>query len=336
LGMPAPEAGMSLPEYLLDVTNPDFTEAQKINELLDAWNPLRTPSSEVGGSKAIQEVEMHGLGMQTVILGHRLARMTLRDPSLYFARWIFVLFACTIFALVYKDAHDRTKDEIMPRVWLLAWSMGAPAFMSVVVIAVYNMDFHIFEKEVRNGMYRTTAYVLSQTMLMIPSLLVLSLCALLPLYALVGYTWSSCVQLWLAHATCMLWAECLAQLLAVASPHYLLGMVAYIGTMFIAFLESGIVISIGSIMWPLRWIAYINPWLLCLRAAVTLDFRSASFHGFGPMGELKGSAVLDGASVLFSSFGNDHDPARDIGVALAIAVAVKLVQYILLCKKARL
>jgi len=181
---------------------------------------------------------------------------------------------------------------------------------------------------------------------MIPSLLVLSFCALLPLYALVGYTWSSCAQLWVAHATCMLWAECLAQLLAVASPHYLLGMVAYIGTMFIAFLEAGIVVSIGSIMWPLRWIAYVNPWLLCLRAAVTLDFRSSSFEGFGHEGELcqgpphrcfgrEGSAVLDGVSSLLSSFGSDHDPARDIGVALAIAVAVKLVQFLLLCKKAR-
>merc|ERR1711972_996775 len=146
------------------------------------------------------------------------------------------------------------------------------------------------QKELRNGMYRPTAYILSQMLVMIPSLLVLAACALLPAYLIVGYAWSVVVQMWLAMAVVMLFAECLAQLLAVCSSHFLVGMIGYISVMFIAFIQDGVIISIGSITPVLRWIHAINPWFLCLRAMVTLDFRNSTFEGFGEHGELCAAA----------------------------------------------
>mmetsp|Transcript_54050 Transcript_54050/g.137285 ORF Transcript_54050/g.137285 Transcript_54050/m.137285 type:complete len:653 (-) Transcript_54050:28-1986(-) len=344
LGMPPLKAGMSLPEYLLDVTNTDFTAAEQVEKILDSWVPHPIEPSDAEGA-GVRETEMRGVGVQTLILGRRLAWITLRDPMLYASRWLFALVANLVFAWVYMDARDRTQAQVLPRIWLLSWCMGAPAFMSVVVIAVYSLDFHILQKELRNGMYRPTAYVMSQTLLMIPSLLVLSACALLPLYLIVGYSWSVVVEMWLALSVCMLWAECLAQLLAVCSPHFLLGMVAYIGVMFIAFLQAGPIISIGSITPVLRWIHSINPWFLCLRAMTTLDFTSSTFDGFGDRGELcdappvpcfgkQGVDVLDGVGALLSSFGSEHSAAQDVAVAVGVAIAAKLGQYAILSLKA--
>merc|ERR1719162_1919333 len=153
--------------------------------------------------------------------------------------------------------------------------MGAPAFMSVIVVAMYATDYHIFKKEIANGMYEKSAYVASQFILMVPGCLILSSCSLLPLYMIVGFSWAALPTILIAHFTCMLWAESLAQLLAACSPHFLLGMVAYIGVMFWAFIQGGTVISVGSITWALRWGSYVSPWFLSLRAMITADFNDS-------------------------------------------------------------
>lgn len=122
-------------------------------------------------------------------------------------------------------------------------------------------------------------------------------------------------------------------------------MIGYIGVMFIAFLQAGPIISIASITPALRWIHTVNPWFLCLRAMVTLDFTSSTFSGFGDHGELceavpspcfgrDGAAVLDSLSTLLSSFGSEHDPGCDIAVAAGVAMALKLAQYTFLAMKA--
>jgi len=337
LGMPPMAAGMALPEYLLDVTNPDFTDAGQIDKVLDAWRP-QANDSESEGAGSMHESSMRGVCTQTWILCRRLAWMTMRDPMLYAARWLFALLSSIVFSIVYIGARDLTQDQVMPRLMLLGWSIGAPAFMSVIVIAVYAFDFHIFSKELSNGMYQKAPYVVSQTVMMVPSLMLLSLFALLPLFLIVGYSWSGFLQIWLAHFACTLWAECLAQLLAAALPHFMIGMVAYIGVMFVAFLQGGLMISIDSIPWALRWFHFINPWFLAVRAMVTADLTRSTFEGFGHMGEdcgpppafcfgRDGSEVLDNLATSLSSFGSDHDPWMDILISVGIALVVKLSQY---------
>jgi ABC-type multidrug transport system ATPase subunit len=345
LGLPPLSSGMSLPEYLLDVTNADFTDADRVEKILDSWKPLDT--SALGtDSVAVREVETRGIMSQSLILGSRLTRMTLRDPTLYSARWMFLLVSNTVFSVVYMDAGDRNQSQVLPRIWLISWSLGAPAFMSVICIAVYSNEFHIYGKERRNSMYGTTAALVSQAGVMLPAVLVLSFCGLAPLYLVVGFSRPVFMQMWLAHAAFMVWAECLAQLLAVCIPHFLLGMVAYIGVMFIAFLQNGAIISIGSITWALRWIHFINPWFLCLRAMVTLDFIGSFFEGFGSQGESceghpapcfghEGADVLDGVGQLLSTFGSDHSPGYDIAIAACLALILKLTHYLALIIQSR-
>merc|ERR1719193_1315709 len=291
LGLPALEDGGSLAEYLLDATNPDFTEAAQIEVILSAWKSHALEDHR-GAERPHIDAELprtlarRSVGTQFAILLKRLAKMTMRDPTLYSARWAFALLACVVFAVTYLDARERTQSQVIPRIFLLVWSFGAPAFMSVVVIAVYSSDFHVYLKEVRNGQYGPVAYMFAQKAIMVPCLLGLSLFALLPLYAVVGYSWQGALGIWLAHAAVMLFSECLAQLLGVCFGHFLFGMVAYVGISFVAFLQCGAIVSVSSIVWPLRWIHYVDPWNLCLRAMVKFDFQHEVFEGYGKNGEL--------------------------------------------------
>merc|ERR1719450_1944861 len=148
------------------------------------------------------------LHKQIWILTRRLSLMAGRDPTIYSARWIFAALSSVCFSTVFISAGVRSQDQVLPRIRLLSWLIGAPAFMTVIVIAVYNQDFHIYRKEVRNGMYTPLAYILAQTIVMIPGTLILSGFALVPSQLIVGHSWHCFAQIWVAHAVTMLWADC--------------------------------------------------------------------------------------------------------------------------------
>eukprot|EP00928_Gymnodinium_smaydae_P039542 TRINITY_DN26991_c0_g2_i1.p1 TRINITY_DN26991_c0_g2~~TRINITY_DN26991_c0_g2_i1.p1 ORF type:complete len:609 (-),score=71.69 TRINITY_DN26991_c0_g2_i1:312-2138(-) len=332
IGMPPLTEGISIPEYLLDLTNPDFTGEDHVNQILDAWQ-TRHAQEPIVDSVELHETIMQPVVKQTMILTRRLARMMMRDPTLYSARWVFSLVANFFFAIVYMDARDRIQAQVVPRVFLMSWCVGSPAFMSVVTIAVYSLDFHVYTKEIKNGMYCPGAYVLSQVAVMIPSLYLLSACSLLPLYSVVGFSVQNVFWIWLAHFAVMLWAECLAQLLAVCVPHYLMGMVAYIGVMFIAFLECGAIVNMHRVTQALSWIHHIDPWNLCLRAMTKLDFEESLFEvsdGNGGIIEVEGSIVLDTLNNTFSGFASDGTSLQLIATSIGIAIILKLVQYVIL------
>ncbi|CAE8582044.1 unnamed protein product [Polarella glacialis] len=341
LDVPPMEDGSSLPEYLLDLTNSDFTDEQQVQKILDNWSASEQAIVSAETAAPMREAKMRGLVAQTLILCRRLAIMTVRDPTVYSARWVFAATANLVFSLIYIDARDRNQEQALPRIWVMSWCLGAPVFMSIVVIPVYYQDFLVYKKEIGNGMYKPAAYVLSQTVVMIPSILAFSLFALLPPFLIVGYKWESFLQMLICHAVAMLWAECTAQLLAVCFPHFLLAMAAYINVAFVAFLQSGMVISIDSIDWALRWVAYINPWMYTLRAMIYFDFADSSFSGFGDRGEQcapppaacfgsQGDAVLDGIGTLLSSYSSSIKPWQDVGISAAVALVLKLLQYIAL------
>lgn len=341
LGLPPLEPGGSLAEYLLDVTNPDFTEAQQIDAIISSWRPKAL--EDHSQSKLPETIEPQTVAAQSAILLARLARMTLRDPALYSARWAFAQMACLVFAFTYWHVRERTQSQVVPRIFLLAWSFGGPAFMSVVVIAVYNLDFLVYVKEVRNGLYSPAAYMIAQMSIMVPCLLALSFFALSPLYAVVGYSWQGALGIWLAHAAVMLFSECLAQLLGVCFGHFLFGMVAYVGISFVAFLQCGAIVSVSSIVWPLRWIHYVDPWNLCLRAMVKFDFQHEVFEGYGEKGELcaggfslclgrEGPDVLDTLGFALSGFGADITAWANIGVVVCLALALKAAQYVVILR----
>jgi len=348
LGLPPLEDGGSLAEYLLDVTNPDFTEAAQIEVILSAWKS-NALEDHIGVEPPHIDAELprtlarRSVGTQFAILLKRLAKMTLRDPTLYSARWAFALLACVVFAATYLDARERTQSQVIPRIFLLVWSFGAPAFMSVVVIAVYSSDFHVYLKEVRNGQYGPVAYMFAQKAIMVPCLLGLSLFALLPLYAVVGYSWQGALGIWLAHAAVMLFSECLAQLLAVCFGHFLIGMVAYVGISFVLYLHCGTLVDVGSVVLPLRWIHHVDPWSLGLRAMVRFEFEHQVFRGFGDRGELCGRAprlclgrdgadVLDNLGFALSGFSADVHPWANIGRVVGLALALTAVQYVVVVR----
>eukprot|EP00928_Gymnodinium_smaydae_P014107 TRINITY_DN1510_c0_g2_i2.p1 TRINITY_DN1510_c0_g2~~TRINITY_DN1510_c0_g2_i2.p1 ORF type:complete len:243 (-),score=25.71 TRINITY_DN1510_c0_g2_i2:612-1340(-) len=222
------------------------------------------------------------------------------------------------------------------RLQLLNWILGAPAFMAVVVIAIVSSDFLIYKKEVNNGMYTPLASATAHVIVAVPAAVVLSCCALLPVYGLVGYHWAAFHKVLLAHTLAMIWADSLGQLLAVLFPHYLLSMAAYIMAMFVCFLMNGVIISLKFVPMQFSWLAYVNPWMFCLRSMIRSEFVLTTFEGFGDHGEecrglcwgKDGAQVLDNVGrMLYSSVTSENHFAEDMLCTLAIVVCLKLAYY---------
>jgi hypothetical protein len=272
------------------------------------------------------------LHQQVGILTRRLAVMAGRDPTIYSARWIFAALSSVVFSAVYIAAGVRSQDQVLSRIRLLSWLIGAPAFMTVIVIAVYNQDFHIYRKEVRNGMYTPLAYIMAQSIVMLPGTLLLSGFALIPAHLIVGFSWTVLPELWLAHAIVMLWADCVGQFLSVVLRHFLMAMVAFIMVMAIALVQSGVSISVDSLLWSIRWVAYVNPWMYSLRTMVWYDFVSSEFSGFedcqGLCFGVQGHEVLSNLNYLMSSISSEKTVYEDFIISSAITAGVKLAQYI--------
>jgi ABC-type multidrug transport system ATPase subunit len=339
LQMPPMQEGASLCEYLLDLTNPDFTDPVQVEDILDSWQgevpqeTLYQPRMENSDDKQCS------FFVQVILLMKRLLLIARRDPMMFGARWVFTALASTLFALIYYEARIPAQGQVLNRLQLLNWVLGAPAFMSVVVICLVSSDFLIYKKEVKNGMYTPLAYVLSYTIVGIPAAVVLSCCALLPAYFIVGYSWEAFPQMLLAHTVAMIWADSLGQVLAVSLPHFLMSMAAYIMVMFLSFLLNGPVLDLHMVPWFARWFAYVNPWMHCLRTMVWSDFIVSTFEGYGNHGEectllcfgREGSTVLNSIGAMFySSFSSTDTFTRDIWISVGIVVVLKCLQYLVM------
>eukprot|EP00928_Gymnodinium_smaydae_P014108 TRINITY_DN1510_c0_g3_i1.p1 TRINITY_DN1510_c0_g3~~TRINITY_DN1510_c0_g3_i1.p1 ORF type:complete len:634 (-),score=72.65 TRINITY_DN1510_c0_g3_i1:206-1969(-) len=302
--------GVSLCEYLLDLTNPDFTHQAQVTRILDSWSEASAPDRIEHACGQSPEVQARPLAVQVAIIVRRLALMATRDPMMFGARWIATAISSAFFAAIYIAARQMVQDQVLQRLQLLNWVLGAPAFMAVVVIAIASSDFLIYKKEVNNGMYTPLASALGHVIVAVPAAFVLSCCALLPVYGLVGYYWAAFPKVLLAHTLAMIWADSLGQLLAVLFPHYLLSMAAYIMTMFVCFLMNGVIISLKFVPMQFSWLAYLNPWMYCLRTMIRSEFVLSTFDGFGDHGEecrglcwgRSGAQVLDNVGrMLYSS-----------------------------------
>merc|ERR1712232_358403 len=135
----------------------------------------------------------------------------------------------------------------------------------------------------------------------------------------------------------MIWADCLAHVLAMTLPHFLMSMAAYIMAMFLSFLMSGGILDLRMVSWCVRWLAYVNPWMHCLRAMVWSDFIVSTFEGFGNHGEdctslcfgREGSGVLNTiGSIFFSTYSSTDTFTLDIGISVGIVIVLKVLQYL--------
>jgi len=199
-------------------------------------------------------------------------------------------------------------------------------------------------------MYSPLAFVLSNTIVQIPFMFLLSVCVLIPAFAIGGWSWTNFGTFFLAYAASM-WAwECLAQCFSLQG-NPVLGMLNFVSAWSAGLLFCGLIFRGEDVIWPLRIFYYVLPlkWLfnsaaydiftpavytdaeLCNPAqdpACTLmGYKCANLTSISCFGHT-GAQVLDTLQYSFATLSSKDERVLDIACILACAVFLKVLYAI--------
>jgi hypothetical protein len=112
------------------------------------------------------------------ILFRRSALLVVRDPMVFLGRCVMFLCGCSFFAVIYIKARARSQEKLIFRLFLIMWHVGVPTALGVVAVFAYNTEFNSVRKEVKNGLYRPMSYILANTVIQLPFMVILSMCTM--------------------------------------------------------------------------------------------------------------------------------------------------------------
>lgn len=339
-------------DFLLDSINADFTDADVVNSVLEAWatKPMRANSTGTFEIPKMHDMTSKSLCSQVVVLLRRMMLLFVRDPTVYFSRLVVCLFSCMFFALVYIKARDRTQDQVLNRLWLIMWHLGVPSQLSVAACLGQNIEFAAVRREIKAGMYDFRAYFVAQFFIQIPYMFLLStFCIFVSGYALANWNLDAFLPSLLVHATFMFSFECFAQLSAVQFLHPLLGMFNVVQFWFASFLFGGFLVPEADTPWPLRALAYVSPIKYAAKALGNLEFTGTVWEGavldasprgfrcpanavacYGATGE---QILQTMHSSAFQNMKVEDETLKDCCFMLAIALVFKIFFYIVAVMK---
>jgi hypothetical protein len=298
----------------------------------------------------------------------RQAHIAMIDPMIYMGRAVGFLAACTFFSIIYVESRERTQEQVLNRLWLSMWFAGVPTSMGVVAVYAYSEEFAMIKKEVKNGMYSLSSYLIASAALQVPGMIMLALAAVgIPGFA-IGNMWAPHFAEIISLYMCLYFSyECIARMYSVLFDNPLMGMLGYMNVWFTSFLFAGIMIPEDQVIWPFRALVYALPLNWSVRTVTYLnsidaeydgayycdgDVRSDCIYHFDDDGEkiLPGwtcSEVADGAYNPMQCFGNEgwqtldslgknyesisseDETDRNFGIIIAIAATMWTVYVIL-------
>ncbi|KAJ1427845.1 ABC-2 type transporter-domain-containing protein [Ochromonadaceae sp. CCMP2298] len=275
---------------MLDLVNKDFSDAERVDILLDTWDREGEPRHQQRISSLIEKFEGNhsekigavksvGLGTQVMTMFRRHSLLAFRDPTLFTGRAFMYLFTTIFFAIIYISSRHRIQEEIISRAWYVIWIIGCPSCMGVVAVYAYNAEFVAIKREVRNGMVSPVSYLLTNTLLTIPVVFIFALFGIaIGAYGMLAFNGERFGQVLLIYALQMFAYESIAQLFAVATDNFLLGMMNFMNIWFCSFLFSGLFVKLENITWPFRIFAYILPLRYAAESIVYQEFNYQNWN----------------------------------------------------------
>ncbi|KAJ6724531.1 ABC TRANSPORTER G FAMILY MEMBER 28 [Salix viminalis] len=202
--------------------------------------PLRHPNSILG---------------EVLILGQRFCRNIFRTKQLFATRVIQALVAGLILGTIYLNAGKKTGQvALQTRIGFFAFSLTFLLSSATEGLPIFLQERRILTRETSRGAYRVSSYVLSNTLVFLPFLLMVALLYSTPVYWLVGlrratdgFLYFSLV-VWMVILMSNSFVACFSALV----PNFIMGTSVISGLMGSFFLFSGYFISKNKI--PSYWI----------------------------------------------------------------------------------
>jgi hypothetical protein len=354
-------------EAVLDLISKDISSREEVATVLDAWQSSgqgapKPPPADM--ATATLEPRAIGACSQTMVVLHRQFYLAFNDPLQYMARFVICPFVCAFFGVVYVASREHVQEQVPFRLFYLWWILCIPPCLCIISIIGMTFEMRSVINEIRNGMYRPLSYAFSTTVVQAPMLLVLGFAVNVLVFAVGGWPWDNFVTFVLQYSCNLLVFESLAQLLVVAFPNPILGMLAFLMYWTSSIVFCGLVFRGGDVVWPFRVFYYIMPlrWLFnglgydlytpstydgaleCTPgAAITTDQGDATCaatgfyctdasQSLGCYGRT-GSQVLETLHFAYESLGSEDERLMDVMILLGMALVLKVAFVFVLWRK---
>jgi len=334
-------------EHFLDLVNADFSSSQEVESMLQKWKQTEIESKAVSmrdtreNSKLDQKLTRN-IFYEVQVMFRRHALLMIRDPVLYFGRFVGFLMVNCVFGIVYIAAREYTQDQAVNKLWVSAWYIGVPSNFAVVAVYKLNSELKSIFIENKNGMGSAASYIIAKTMLVTPILFLFAVAALgVPGYLIQAFPAASFGRMILLWTVQIASWESSSEALAALFDDAVVGMMVHTGWWFLALLFSGYLVPLADMFWPLKTFYYVLPYSYYVRSAVYLIFTGEPWEACTDsttsavcVDSTDGIAVLEGLGRIFPLVSTKDVYWRDCGALLAICLVWKVVAVAIIVVKA--
>ncbi|CDP05994.1 unnamed protein product [Coffea canephora] len=189
------------------------------------------------------------------ILGERFCKNIFRTKQLFAARIMQALTAGLIIGTIFMNVrNDQRQIALQTRIGFFAFTLTFLLSSTTEGLPIFLQERRIFMRETTRGAYRVSSYVISNTIVFLPFLLMVGLLYTTPVYWLVGLRQNIDGFLYFALVVWMvvLMSNALTACFSALVPNFIMGTSIIAGLMGSFFLFSGYFISKENI--PNYWI----------------------------------------------------------------------------------
>eukprot|EP00904_Undaria_pinnatifida_P002690 jgi/Undpi1/12421/HiC_scaffold_5.g02093.m1 len=303
-----PKGMVNPADYLLEITNADFSDREAVQWLADAWH--KTAACKTLNERLASETPLPLLARpkrgclsnlrQLRALMMRASMNSSRDPAAYAFRLVLYVFMSVFLGSVYYKVKN-TQVDILNRAFLILWMNAFNSFMNLAAIPVFGLEKDAVVKEVQNGQYGVANFCISNAVVQAPFVLLIALCCSTPVYWMTDMNSDPIrfYQFLLVMFLMLFVIESMAQLIGVLVKNFILAIAVFASILSIFFIFNGFFIDPDNMPDFWIWIYWLSPLRYAWEALAKIVFDGQDYSGidtcFICYGET-GGQVLDSLS----------------------------------------
>ncbi|CAM8890971.1 unnamed protein product [Rhodiola kirilowii] len=199
---------------------------------------------------------------EILILGKRFCSNIFRTKQLFAAKTLQALIVGVVLGTIFMNACKGSdgRPKLRTQIGFFAFTLTFLLSATTEGLPIFLKERKILLRETSRGAYRISSYVISNTLVFIPFLLVVAILYTVPVYWLVGLRKDAdaflyfLLVVWMVALTSNSFVACFSALV----PDFIMGTSLMAGVMGSYFLFSGYFITKGDIPWYWRFMHYMS------------------------------------------------------------------------------
>lgn len=265
--------------------------------------------------------------MEIMILSHRFSKLVLRTKELFACRTLQMLISGLVLGSIFYGLKHNLEGAF-ERVGLFAFILTFLLSCTTEALPIFLQEREILLKETSSGSYRVSSYVIANSIVYLPFLLILAILFTVPVYWLVGLKpelsafGHFLLLIWLILYTANSVVVCFSALV----PNFIVGNSVISGVMGSFFLFSGYFISKKEI--PRYWIGmhYVSLFKYPYEGFLINEFSGSTEC----LESMYGMCVMSGKDVLKEEGLGEENRWKNVLITVCFILLYRFISYVIL------